>query len=217
MRRKRLICAIMALVLLLSAAPSALAAGTGKMSTTITATPLVPTINVVVPAGVATLINPLSLPVSIGGTESTAQVISTPGYMYSLSNVPLSVEVGMYATIKTGSTMKLASSPTYGIGYNKEAFLYFEMIQSDTPDTQNAQWAEKYSYVKHIAIANKKTINVRDFLTLPAATKEGKVAEKGYALYRIAGDAVTNPSTAWNSNDGVNVLLGFTFTPVPYS
>lgn len=216
MRQKRLIFAIMALVLLFSAAPSALAAGTGnKWTTTVTGRTMMPTINVVVAAGTATLINPLSLPVVIDGSESSAQVISQPGYIVNLSDVPISVDVTLYGAIKTGSTMKLVSAPTMGAGSDKEAFLYFEMIQSDSGDADAAAWAEKYSFVDHIAIASE-IITKNNFVTLPAQVSSGVAAQNGYALYHVAGDAVTAPNVEWSDTDGANVQVAFTFKPLPY-
>ena len=211
MRRKKLICAIMVLVLLLSSAPPALAVET----TVITGTTVLPVINVVVPAGTATLINPLNLPVSIDGSESVAQVISQPGYIANLSDVRVSVDVTVYAAIKTGSTMKLASAPTKGVGSQKEAFLYFEMIQSDSSNTDTAEWADEYFFLDHIIIADKVTSKKSGIVILPAASA-GMAAQGGYALYRVAGDAVTAPRVEWSDADGVTVQVAFTFTPLPY-
>lgn len=39
------------------------------------------------------------------------------------------------------------------------------------------------------------------------------VADSAIMLYRLGGDAVKNPSTAWNSKDGVTVNVAFTFSP----
>ena len=53
-------------------------------------------------------------------------------------------------------------------------------------------------------------------MTLPARTLDGEVAEGGYAPFRLTGDAVKNPTDAWNTRDGINVMVAFTFTPLSY-
>lgn len=217
MMRKRLICAMMALVLLFSATPASAAAATGnKRSTVFTGRTMLPTINVVVPGSGATLINPLSLPVTIGDSQSSEQIISPPACIANMSEVAVSVHVATRGNIKSGSTMKLASAPTNGNGTVKGAFLYFEMKQSDSDDPDSVVWSNGYDASQHILIGTNVT-KKNDVMTLPAKTAEGKVAPGGYAHYRVAGDAVRNPTTAWNSNDGVTVQVAFTFSPIPIS
>lgn len=217
MKRKGLLCAILALVLLFSAQPGAMAANTGnKRSTVITATSKMPVIRVTVPTRGTVYINPLKVPVSIGDWESEDQIISTPNSIANKSDVPVAVDVTVTGIIKTGSTMTLASYPTNGRGTDKSAFIYFEITQSDYDDPDYADWAPSYNASKHIAIVDGVPITQEKIITLPAKTLEGEVAEGGYAPFRLTGDAVQEPEVAWNSRDGINVTVAFTFTPLPY-
>lgn len=216
MTRKRLLCAVTALVLLISAQPAAMAAS-NERSTIITTTTKMPTINVTVPSKGSVVINPLSLPVSISGEESTEQIVCTPRCLVNKSDISLTVDITVTGAIKDGSGMKLASSPTNGAGTDKEAFIYFEIHQADSEDTDHVEWDDEYDPTQHIVVMNNTSVIKTDMLTLPAKTLDGEIAPGGYAPFRLAGDAVRDPDTAWKKADGINVVIAFTFTPIPFS
>lgn len=216
MKRKKLLCAILALVALFSAQPAAMATGNVR-STIIRTTCRLPVIRVTVPTSASVYINPLRFPVSIGDGESDEQIISTPAAIANMSEVPVEVNVRVAGAVKTGSTMTLASAPTGGVGTEKSAFIYFEIKQSNSEYPEDVQWDSSYDEAKHIAIIAGEPVTRQNIMTLPARTLDGEVAEGGYAPFRLTGDAVKKPTTAWNSMDGVNVTVAFTFTPLSYS
>ena len=214
MKRKRLLCAILALVLLISAQPAM--AASNQRSTEITTTTKMPTINVTVPSKGSVVINPLSLPVSISGEESTDQIVCTPRQLINKSDVSLSVDITVTGANKEGSELELASSPTNGAGTAKKAFIYFEIHQADTDDVDHAEWDAGYDASKHILVLDGVPQSKTEVLTLPAKTLDGEIAPGGYAPFRLSGDAVRSPENAWKKADGVNVVIAFTFTPIPY-
>ncbi len=218
MKRKGLLCAILALILLLSAQPAAAANTGNKRTTVITATKCrLPVIRVAVPTTGSVYINPLKVPVYIGDLESDEQIISPPVSIANMSDVPLKVDVAVTGAIKAGSTMSLVTSPTGGSGTNKSAFVYFDIKQSNSEDPESVEWDPAYDASKHIAVVAGVPITKNDVFTLPAMTLDGEIAEGGYAPFRLSGDAVKKPTDAWNSKDGIYVTVAFTFTPVPYT
>lgn len=110
MKRKALLCATLALILLLSA-PSAVLAS-GQPETVIEGTTRLPVISVTVPASVDIMINPFQMPVAIGNGESAEQIICSPAYILSTSEVPVRVDVTVTGSVYAKSDMSLVSSPT---------------------------------------------------------------------------------------------------------
>lgn len=71
-------------------------------------------------------------------------------------------------------------------------------------------------------LAGATAVTKTKLCTLGAATigvPEGGTEEvatpdaSGFMLYRLGGDVVKNPSTAWNEKDGVSVNVAFSFSP----
>ena len=214
MKRKRLLCVVLALALLFSAQSAAAAAeAANERSTIITATPRMPIINVTVPTTGEVYLNPLQLPVYVFGEETNDQIISYPLTIANESDIPLQVDVRVTGTVRPESDMTLAASPTNKTGTSKSAFIYFEMKPSDPYDPYSVEWDESYDASKHIPVstggASKSSI-----VTLDAMTMYGEVV--GGAAFRLTGDAVRTPTNAWTWEDGVDVSIAFTFTPIPY-
>lgn len=113
--------------------------------------------------------------------------------------------------------MTLVSAPTGGAGTDKSAFVYFEIKQTDSEYPEDVQWDDSYDAENHMVIMDGVPITRQRIMTLPAKTLDGEVAEGGYAQFRLTGDAVQTPTTPWNSRDGINVVVAFTFTPLSYS
>lgn len=214
MKRKILLCVALALLLSFSVQPAA--AITESHTMIIEATCRLPIIRVTIPTRAEVYLNPFEIPVSIGGIESAAQVISTPASIANMSEVPLKVDVTVTGTIKENSTMALTETPTGGTGSDKEAFVYFEIVQANTGNPDDVTWAVAYDASKHIVVKNG-AVTKENVLTLPAKTSNDEVAENGYAPFRLAGDAVEEPTDEWNEDDGIDVTVAFTFTPLPYS
>lgn len=219
MKRKRLLCAAMALILLFSVQPTAAALTSNQRSTVITVKTRLPVIRVAVPGKASVYINPLQFPVSIGDGESTEQIISTPAALANYSEVPMAVDVTVAGEVKAGSTMTVSPTPTGGAGTDKRAFFYFEMQQAG-PECAEApervEWDSGYDAAKHLVIVPGTPATKQNILTLSARTLDGELAEGGYAPFRLTGDAVKNPTNPWNSKDGINVTVAFTFTPLSY-
>lgn len=212
--RKRLLCAALALVFLFAVQPPA--AASNHRSTVISATCRLPVIRVILPGAGTTFLNPYQLSVSVRGQSEEQQIVSTRGRMYSRSDIPLNVDVTVTGAIKQGSTMTLASSPTGGFGTAKSAFVYFEIHQADDTDFDLVEWDTEYDPSRHIVVTDGVPVTRQSIMTLPAMTVDREVGPGGYALFRMSGDAVRQPTDAWTSTDGILVNVAFTFTPIPY-
>ncbi len=216
MKRKVLLCALLAALVLLCSTRPAAALLSNERDTVITADIRMPIISVTVPSSAEVYINPFQLPVEIGGEDQRDQIICTPAVIASASDIPLKVSVTVTGAVKEGSDMTLAASPTYGTGTAKSAFVYFEMVQSNSEDIESARWASAYDSSKHVPVVPNVPQTGTDLLTLPPMTKDGEIANGGYAPFRLTGDAVRKPTAEWTEKDGINVTIAFTFTPVPY-
>lgn len=214
MRRRRLLCAVLAL--LVSARPAAAA---NSFGVTITADTRVPIIDVSVPDSADVLINPYEMPVDIGtGRKDYGQIISTPSCVTNYSDTAIQVDLSVTAHVREGSTMTLAASPTGGGGTQKRAFIYLEFQQTDTGRFQDVQWDGAYSAGNpaHIVLRDGVTVFRTNLMKLPPATPKGKVSPGGYAPFRLTGDAAASPTDEWTTDDGIDVRLAFTFIPLPY-
>ena len=219
MKRKALLCALLALALLFPV-QSASALLSNERGTVIQGSARLPIINVLVPASVNILINPYEMPVSIGDGVYTDQILCNPAYIVSLSDIPLRVDVSVTGSVYPDSDMTLVSSPTYGAGTSKKAFAYFEMQTADWDFPQAVQWDPAYNPAKHIVVADGVTKAKQNIVTLPALPLNydiyGMLAEDAYAWFRQTGDTARNPTSEWNTKDGMKVTVAFTFTPISY-
>lgn len=218
MKRKRLLCAVLALVLLFSAPSAALAANANNMRTTVIDGDGVrlPYIQVTIPSRGTVYINPFKLPIAIGDGEVKDQIFSAPANIANKSNVPIEVDITVFGTLKPGSDMSLVSSPTGGTGTAKNAFVYFEIQQSDSDDPEDVTWDPAYDPAKHAAVIENRLVTYPGTLILPPRTLDGEVAPGGYAPFRLSGDAVKKPTNPWTELDGIDVIITYTFTPLPY-
>lgn len=209
MKKRLKLCLILALMLSLSSTAYALAAQGGS-STEITAEPYLPDIKieVVVPAAGNVYINPYQLPLEVDGKIENKQVISSTFAIENQSEVPLGVNVEVTGKIKPESTMGLltrsASSVTTTM---KKAFMYFEI--HTVSDTSAVEWDSKYSSSKHIVVRESSQIK-KNVIILDAHDNE-----KRFGAFRLSGDCVQNPREPWTNEDGVEVEVVFTFTPLP--
>lgn len=208
MKKRLKLCLILALLLSLSS-PAQAAVAQGS-STEITAEPYLPDIKieVVVPAAGNVYINPYQLPLEVNGKIENKQVISSTFAIENQSEVPLGVNVEVTGKIKPESTMGLltrsASSVTTTM---KKAFMYFEI--HTVSDTSAVEWDSKYSSSKHIVVRESSQIK-KNVIILDAHDNE-----KHFGAFRLSGDCVQNPREPWTNEDGVEVEVVFTFTPLP--
>lgn len=216
MKRKELLCAMAALLLFLCVQPAS-ALTSNQRETVIEAITRMPVISVTIPSTAQVYINPFQIPVYIEDDETDAQIISTPSAIANMSEVPLKVDVTITSAIRSGSDMQLVTTSTIGRGLTtKRAFVYFEIQKSDSPDPDDVAWPAGYdSELKsQIILSTTNAKTKKGILTLPAMTLDGDVF---YAPFRLTGDAVVGPKSPWNENDGIDVKVAFTFTPLHYS
>lgn len=209
MKKRLALCLIPALLLSLASTAHALAAQGGS-STELTAEPYLPDIKieVVVPASGNVYINPYQLPIEVDGRIESKQVISDTFGIENQSEVPLQVDVEVTGTIKPGSTMGLLNTSTKKVSTTmKRAFMYFEIHAVSDPAA--VEWNSKYSASKHIVV-RESAQSKKNIIKLDACDNE-----KRFGAFRLSGDCVQNPREPWTSEDGVEVEVVFTFTPLP--
>ena len=169
-----------------------------------------PDITVTIPATTEVFINPYEIPASLEADFSTAQVISTPSAIENKSEVPLNVTVSVLGIIREGSDMGLSSTSTGGTGTSKRAFIYFEMLASDTAAPAQSGWASAYDAEKHLYLSTRGIRTKRNMVTIDAAD-----GENPFGAFRLAGDCAAEPRSEWTENDGIYAEIAFTFTPLP--
>ena len=166
----------------------------------------VPDVSVKVPSTGDVFINPYKMDVTVNATETDAQIVSTPAAIENESPVPIQVTATATGKVKEGSDMGFSTAPTEGIGTRKKAFLYFEIVATDSID--NAVWADGYDTNKHLAI-RAATRTKKNIVTLSESGKAGSVG-----AFRLAGDCAITPKVPWSDDDGLEVEIAFTFKPM---
>lgn len=217
MKRKMLLCVLLALVLPLFTQPAA-ALLSNQRATIVEAVTRLPVINVIVPSSVDVMINPLQMPVQVNGEEVRDQIICQPSFIANASDAALKVDITVTGAVAQKSDMQLVSSSTGGTGTAKNAFIYFEIMQATESQVENERvpWEPAYDASKHLVVKDGVAAAKQNVVTLPPMTKDYEIAKNGYAAFRLAGDAAKDPATPWNTNDGINVTVAFTFTPLSY-
>jgi hypothetical protein len=210
--KKKLTALLTACLVMLSVFPANVVAASTP-STKITASCVFPDIDieVTVPTDTYAYLNPKKVTVSSSGKILPGQMIlSAPAWIENKSLVPISVSASITTTVKSSSTMKLRTATTKGAGLTtKEAFVYFEMHAA--ADTSDSGWDSGYDASKHILVT-AGTNAKNDFVTLDQAG-----GTKPYGMFRLSGDCVAEPTTAWNSKDSFTSKVVFTFKALPLS
>lgn len=211
MKNKKVIALCMAVLMLVLASP-ALAEGTNT-STKIDATTLVPEIIVVtVPTNANVVINPYELPVEINNTSVTDQIITTPVSIWNQSAAPVKVSVAIECTVKEGSDLYMIPYSTKQLATTlKRAFAYFEIHATSDPDY--VSWDSEYDINKHLVVQNGR--NRKNIVTLDAGDANAPSSNKCYGAFRLTGDCVSNPKNEWTEQDGIDVVLTFSFALAP--
>ena len=174
-----------------------------------------PEISVIVPSTAEVLINPYRIPVTIGTEDTTAQIISTPACIKNLSQVPISVSASVVGKVKDGSDMRLVASTTQPSSgkpsTTKNAFIYFEMQAAESDDPDDVYWDETFDAKKHVIVRTTAK-------TLKNIARIGMAEDSDcYGAFRLTGDCVAAPKKGWTEDDGIDVEISFTFTPLPRS
>lgn len=209
MKSKQFVLLFVALLLFGMTIPASAVSLTGNSNTRFTATYTAPEITVTVPATAEVFINPYRMPVIIGSEETDAQIMSTPACIKNMSEVPISVSVSVTGAIKEGSNMRLVMSTTQGTKLtSKSAFIYFEIQAADSDDPDAVYWDEEYDAAKHLVVRTYAR-TMKNIVALGADGEEGC-----FGAFRLTGDCVARPKTAWTEDDGIDVTISFTFTPL---
>jgi len=208
MKLKKLLSFVMAGMCVSTLTAPATAANVTKIS----AVCRLPEIKVTVPSTGRVYINPYKIPVNIGASENSGQIISLPASIANNSEVPIEVNVTVTGKPKSGSTLTLSQTSTKDSDEtSKKVFLYFEMQATDPgTDLTTLTWDSAYNADKHVIINGQK----KDNIVKLSAAENGKATEGGIGAFHIAGDAVQSPENEWNDTDGVDVDIAFTFTPL---
>lgn len=212
MKKKRIQCFVMAALMLMMTILPAFAVPPKTYTTEINAICAIPDIEVVVPSSDPNLIlNPGSLGAMMNGQLENGQIISVPSWIENRSVVPIKLDVSITGEIKSGSDMSLTSEPTKNQDLtSKKAFVYFEIQSANARNWSS--WAPRYNEDKHMLV-RVGTRSRKDVVTLDAKGE----GNNSFGVYRLTGDCVENPRSPWTSQDGFNVEVVFTFTPLPVS
>lgn len=209
MKLKKPLCFLAAALALCLTVPANAADSQGDSDgdTVITAECYLPDIeiNVIVPPNSQLYLNPLSLPVELDGTVEDSQIVCTTSYIENQSVVPLTVDVSVTGTVKTGSDMTLSTSSTQdSTSTKKRAFFYFEMMAVDSDD-EDANWADAYDADQHLVVRTTSKTK-KKMITLSKAGDPGC-----FGAFHLAGDCVATPKVPWTEEDGVDVVIAFSF------
>lgn len=185
----------------------------GNPATTVVKGTYRPTvIQVTVPATGAVYINPFELPVWMDSEYIWEQIVSSPAAIVNKSEIPMSVDVTVSGSVREGSDMVLSGTSTKDTeSTQKKAFIYFEMKAANTNDPDYIGWDKEFDPGKHIVVRTEETTR-KEMVTLDKWDVEGW--NNCYGTFRLTGDCVVYPESAWNGNDGLSVKVSFSFTPV---
>lgn len=154
-------------------------------------------------------VNPYKMEVTpSGGTATTDQIISAPQFIKNESNVDINIDATVTGEIPQGSEAVFATNTVANTVTTKSVFLYFEIATATSTSTAPT-WAAAYDAksAAMIPVATKAT-------TKKDVIKMGKKdTNPTYAGFHLAGNAATNPTKAWKSDDKVNVKIAFTIRP----
>ena len=128
--KKRILVLFMACILALSMSAAVFATGVSKV--TINALYREPDIEVNVPSAGQMYLNPKSLPMVVDGKVENKQIINIQWSIENQSEVAISVNAKIYATINRKSSMTLSSSSlAASTTRTKRAFIYLDKRVTD--------------------------------------------------------------------------------------
>jgi hypothetical protein len=199
-------------------------------------------IAVTVPKTGTAQINPYGLPVEFKNLSadttkvakvSGQQIVTQPLYISNDGDVALSVGATVTTTAK--GLEIVSSKDTIAKSTEKQAYVELQLAPSaqttlDTDaakDKVTAEYATDtiWANASALALSTDDAVSKKGLATLAASKvtttqdDEGKdvttikYAAGGICLIRLAGEVVTEPETAWSTNDSFSSTIAFTFTP----
>lgn len=232
LNKKRIASAALAGTLALSMVTPAFAS---EKTTNITGSVANITLSVAVPTTGKAVINPYGLPYTVGeGVSITGEKIVTaaPLTVQNLSSVPLDVNVSIVGT-KTGNFAFEATGTTLGsTETGNKGVVFFEIFDAlalnattiENTDTLISEFAKLKSTDAADRVQIKGVAGTPDtkdaVIKLREADAQNSTLQAGgAAFFRLAGDVVKKPATAWATTDGFTAAIAFTFEPsaTPYT
>jgi hypothetical protein len=168
---------------------------------------------------------------------SGQQILSAPMYIANNSKYDLTVDASITTKMNGGVTLAestLADSKST----DKSAYVYFQMVAIDDAATKSAAKDVNDAVIDacskdatwedadEIVLDSTKTVATtsdKGEITLKAATTPASgsgdsavaatYAKGSVAVFRLAGDCIKTPATAWAAKDGFTATIAFTFTP----
>lgn len=193
--------------------------GTAATNTEISGTVEPAAIKVTIPTTGAVVVNPYKMEVlPAGGTagtdETTEQIISATQYIENKGKAAVQLSASVTGTASSGVTFATVKheGSTKPVT-TKSVFMYFEIGRTDDASTEPTWNANGYdSKLNTQILVGTKAVAKTNMVTLAAGTGSAGQA-KGFAAYRLAGDANATPATAWTADDTVTVAIAFTVLP----
>ena len=187
MKRKQLLCVLLALLLVLQTGWAAEAGPADSV------------INVLLPSGGQVVIKPYGLAVPTWDGESHEQIVHAPQVLVNLSNFPVIVNAAVTGTRPVDSEAVFVPSPPFPDVPDKEVFLYAEF--QDQPEW----WTGSYSGLPNQLVVSEWGGFQENVLTLDA---------QGEGWFRLFGELSTAPMEPWGEEDVFGAVLIFTFAPL---
>ena len=221
MSMKKIVSAAMALVMTASLAVPAFATdsvvsspdsstGVYGAAADITGTTQAPNIKVTIPSTGAVVVNPYKMEVTSGSATVQDQIVSAAQFIKNESNVEVAIDVTTTGELGTNSEAVLATNTVASTVTSKSVFLYFEIMPStDGSTAPTCASAYDTKNTAMVPVANAKATTKKDTVKLAAGD-----SSPTFAAFHLAGNAASNPTKPWSSDDTVNVKLAFTIRPV---
>jgi len=226
MKMKKLCALIMVLAMVLSLAVPAFADNSengNTQSVTVESENSAGTIKISVPPTSAVILNPYQMKVTAGSTDTVGsyhQIYSAPVKCVNKSTFGLKVKAQLTGSLPDPESTdhgeennaEFLAAPPADTDTTNGVFLYSEFGVSTNENTEPV-WASAYdaSNDAQILIAEGAvpSDNPKLVATLPAASDN----VPNYLWYTFNGSATKNPSTPWDSDDIVKVVVALTLTP----
>ena len=186
---------------------------------------------VTVPTTGKAVINPYGLPIALNDNYNiSGQGISNaaPLTVQNRSAVPLKVNVSITSAPLADSTFKFETGSSLSTTETEnKGLVKFEMFPAlalteaklEDEDTLIGGFAALDSanalpaggvQLKGVAVTPDAATNI---LTLREGSADGSLQAGGAAYFRLTGEAVKAPTTAWKATDGFTATIAFTFEP----
>lgn len=233
---KKIISMMMALAMTLALAIPAFASSDVTISTAlntnghtfnVTGLTKTPTIKVYVPTAGATdklVLNPYALSFKFDDenaneTAKKDQIITSPIFLGSLSDVPLVIGMNVKATTAGNVVLATKSLAEDTKTTTNSVFIWGQVVDAGTSatlPTVPTTFATAYDTTEGKTgsmILVGADVTRTGLYTIPACTATTGAANNKWACVKFFGDAVKAPTTPWANTDKVDLAITFTFTP----